>query len=151
MAKVLRNQTEVFLDVVEESKNFGEYNDCTVKSIAITTGVAYNKVHAALKKVGRKDRKGATICQMQSACLDLGFMMKVVATKRFKDNYPAAGRKLKNITTNHPERFNKAWKDGNNYILSCRSHVAPVVDGVNHDWTLGRKYRVNMVYEVFPV
>ena len=150
MKRVIRNQTEVFLSVCEDAKSLGEYNDCTVKAIAITTGVDYKKVHDALKNVGRKDRKGATIWQMQRACLDLGFQMKSVSSKAIMNKYPTAGQKLKNITTNHPERFNKAWKDGKNYILSCRSHVAAVVDGANHDWTLGRKYRVNIVYEVVP-
>ncbi len=143
-------KTNVFLSVCEDSKKFGETNDCTVKSISITTGVPYEKVHAALKKFGRKDRKGASIFQMEMACKELGFEMKIRNKRDFMDKYPASGRKLKNITTNHPKKYNKAWKDGKNYIFSTSGHVAAVVDGVNHDWTVGRYFRVISVFEVVP-
>jgi len=148
--KKFRAKTDIFLSMCADSKSLGEDNDCTVKAIAITTGIPYKKVHETLKKGGRGDGKCATLSQMQNACLDLGFKMKNIPLETIKEKYPAAGRKLKSITTNHPELFNKAWKDGKNYILHCRGHVAAVIDGVNHDWTFGRKYRVNNIYEVVP-
>lgn len=147
--KKIRTQTDAFLSMCEDAKSLGENNDCTVKAIAITTGIPYKKVHAELKKVGRKDGKGATIWQMQNACEKLGFKMVAVPKKNFLEKYPKSTN-LKNITTNHPEKFNKVWKDGKKYIFSTAKHVAAVIDGVNHDWTLGRKYRVKIVYEVVP-
>lgn len=148
MAKAAK-RTDVFLSMCEDAKALGEDNDCTVKAIAITTGVPYKKVHAALKKAGRKDGKGATTFQMWSACEKLGFKMVAIPKVDFLKKYPKSAN-LKNITTNHPEKFNKVWKDGKNYIFSCSKHVAAVVDGVNHDWTVGRFMRVKTVYEVVP-
>ena len=149
MAKVIRKQTDVFLSVMEESKSLGEYNDCTVKAIAITTGVPYEKVHAALKKVGRRNNKGATIWQMQLACQAIGFKMVAVPKEGFLDQYPKSS-KLKNITTHHPKKFNKVWKDGKKYIFNTSKHVAAVIDGVNHDWSVGNSLRVKTVFHVVP-
>lgn len=112
---------------------------------------ATKKVHRALKSRGRRDNRGATLWQMKLACKDLGFEMEAVANKNFLDKYPKSGKNLKNITTNHPEKFNKVWKDGKNYIFSTAKHVAAVIDGVNHDWTVGRYLRVQTVFEVVPV
>lgn len=148
MAKIIRKpRTDVFLSMCEDAKELGEHNDCTVKAIAIATGVEYSKVHAELKKVGRKNNKGATIWQMQRACVALGFKMVSVPKKNFLDKYPKSAN-LKNITTHHPEKFNKVWKDGKKYIFSTARHVAAVINGVNHDWTVGRSLRVQVVYEV---
>lgn len=146
----MADRTDVFLSMCEDAKSMNENNDCTVKAIAITTGVPYPEVHAALKKAGRKDGKGANIYQMQVACKALGYRMVSVPKEKFLSKYPKSAN-LKNITTHHPEKYNKVWKDGKNYIFSVTRHVAAVVDGVNHDWTVGRFKRVQAVYEVTPV
>ena len=67
----------------------------------------------------------------------------------FLSKYPKSGRP-QNITTHHPEKYNKVWKDGKKYIFSTARHVAAVIDGVNHDWTVGRSLRVQDVYQVIP-
>jgi hypothetical protein len=149
MAQLIKKQTDVFLSMCEDAKELGEYNDCTVKALAITTGVPYKKVHAALKSLGRRDGKGATIWQMRLACEAVGFKMVNIPTQNFLEKYPKSS-KLKNITMSHPERFKKVWKDGKNYIFSTTSHVAAVVNGENHDWSIGRRFRVSNVYEVVP-
>jgi hypothetical protein len=150
MAKIQRKErTEVFKSMCEDAYSLGENNDCTVKAIAITTGIEYKKVHAALKSVGRRNGKGATIWQMQQACKSLGYEMVSVPKKNFLEQYPKSAN-LKNITTHHPEKFHKVWKDGKKYIFSTAKHVAAVIDGVNHDWTVGRSLRVQVVYEVVP-
>lgn len=43
MAKIIRKKTDVFLSMCEDAKLLGEDNDCTVKAIAIATGVRYKK------------------------------------------------------------------------------------------------------------
>jgi hypothetical protein len=150
MAKVIRKpKTNVFLSMCEDAKAMNENNDCTVKAITATTGLAYRDVHAALRRVGRKNGKGATIWQMQRACDALGFNMTSVPKQIFLSQYPKSNRP-QNITTHHPEKYNKVWKDGRKYIFSTARHVAAVIDGTNHDWTVGRYLRVQTVYLITP-
>ena len=143
-------ETNEFKSMCEDARALGEHNDCTVKAIAITTGVPYKKVHEAMRSKGRKNGKGATLWQMELACKDLGFVMKRVNKNNFLSQYPKSA-KLQNITTHHPAKYNKVWKDGKNYIFSTNKHVVAVKDGVNHDWTVGRSLRVQVLYEVVPV
>ena len=124
-----------------------EANDCTVKAIALACGVEYEEAHTALKTFGRKHGCGTSISIMKKTARMLGFEMKYIDQDLFIQQYPGCHKNLKSVTTHHPERFNKVWKDGHNYILSCTSHVAAVIDGENCDWTKGRAKRC-IVYRV---
>lgn len=47
-----------FTKLQEESRKFGERNDCTVKAFAIVTGMSYEASRREMARVGRKTRKG---------------------------------------------------------------------------------------------
>lgn len=138
-----------FTMMMNETRANGETNDCTVKGVALVTGVSYADAHAALAKHGRQNRKGCYMGVQRAALRDLGFvMMQVDVRSRFINNYPGVHSKLKGATTHHMKRFNKVWADGNTYLVYTRGHVAAVVNGVNLDWTVGRAKRVVAVYQI---
>lgn len=126
-----------------------ETRDCSVVAVAAVCGVSYEVAHATLKQLGRKDQKGTTISLICNALRALGFQYESVSRKNVISNYPAGHRDvLKNITTHHPERFNKVWKDGFNYLFFTSGHVLAVLDGTNVGHTKGRAVRVEMIYKV---
>ena len=47
-----------FTKLQEESRKFGEKNDCTVKAFAIVTGMTYEDSRREMARVGRRTRKG---------------------------------------------------------------------------------------------
>jgi hypothetical protein len=117
MARIKKTaKSEKYFDMIKKSDNLSEANDCTVKAIALACDVSYEAAHTALKTFGRKHGRGTSISIMEKACRMLGFKMVYVDRDHFIKQYPKAHQILKSITTHHPERFNKIWKDGHNYI-----------------------------------
>jgi hypothetical protein len=125
-----------------------ERRDCSVKALALVTGVPYKVAHKALREAGRKARKGATWEMQRKAASSLGFRLVVVDPQKMIKRYPGRHNTLRHITTHHMKRFHEVWKDGNSYLLHTTGHVAAVVDGVNHDWTVGRLKRVIGLHQV---
>lgn len=125
-----------------------ESNDCAVIAIAATTGSTYAEAHKALRLAGRTARKGVLRSQIFEALSLLGYAAVSKRSCEFIMRYPSSHQILKNVTTHHPERFNKVWADGSNYLLFTKGHVAGVVNGVNADWTKGRANRVIGIFEV---
>jgi hypothetical protein len=95
-------------------------NDCTVRSLAIVTGLSYDLAFDVLKGAGRKNNgnfdlekylrehsKGSFKCQKQ------GRLLAPVRWKRISDF----------LAEHHNGR----------YIIATAKHVAAVVDGVMHD------------------
>lgn len=118
--------------IKQDSMSFNERNDCTVRAIAVTTGLPYAEVHAALKKTGRRNRKGASVFTMRFACKELGFEMVPVT------NFPAR-------TIRTAERY---LPRGRKFILSVRNHVSGWDGQKIVDWATGRLHRLQKVYEV---
>jgi hypothetical protein len=146
-----RGQTRKYLELDAESRARDEQGDCTVKAIAILCEVSYAEAHAACEKRGRKPNCGMSYDKWSQVFTDLGYELKPVNRREFMDtNYPGAYKRCKNITTHHPERFPAAWADGNKYLFWSTRHVTAVVDGVNHDWSVGKAIIVNRVFRVEP-
>jgi len=130
------------------ASDFSEHRDCAVRAVAVVTGVSYAEAHAALTAAGRAPRRGTYTPTIRSALAALGFEAELQNLQRIIDSYPGAHAQLRNVTTHHPERFSKVWRDGRAYLLFTNEHVAGCVDGHVHDWTRGRACRVTMVWEV---
>jgi len=117
----------------QEQVKKNEYNDCSVKALAIVTNQPYIKAHTVLQKLGRKNRKGCMPHEILASIKEMGF------------SYKDCGRLAKTVTT-----LEAAVSPSRRYICFVRGHVLAVVNGKIEDWTEGRKYRVQTVIEVLP-
>lgn len=117
------------------SRAKGERNDCTVRAMALSTGLDYDECHAAFAAVGRIKGKGVRRDKTRAAAKRLGFEMVRTATR------------AKTAITIERDR---ALQSGN-YIVGMTRHLAAMVDGKLHDHTKGRRKRVNNVWEMIKV
>lgn len=143
------NHTQIFSQLNAKTWEHGENNDCSVKAVAIVCGVSYDAAKTALAARGRKDGKGAYTQDILAVCrTEFGKETTLVDMKKVVATYPSPHcNVLKGITTHHPRRFNKVWPKGN-YLMFVTRHVAAVVDGVTHDWTVNKAMKVVALYEV---
>lgn len=131
------------------TKRNNEDNDCSVKALALLTGLEYEQALTVLTMVGREPKKGVSTIQIIEALESCDLVLENVSSHHFINRYPTAHRNaLKSVTTHHPERFNKVWKDGNNYLVFTKDHVLAVKDGLNCDHTAGKALRVLSIYKV---
>lgn len=142
------NKTEFYKHMTVARASHCEDNDCSVIAVAAVTNSTYTEAHRALEGAGRKQGRGVNHTQIIEALAELGYVLRVVDKAKKIAQYPAAHQILKGITTHHPDRFNKVWADGKNYLFFTTGHVAGVVNGTNHDWTKGRAKRVNEIWEI---
>lgn len=116
------------------SANHNERNDCSVKAVAIACDVPYKVAHKAFAKVGRINRKGVSLSQIDNAIKSLGF------------KWEAVPHSAKTMTTLDKD---VAVQSGH-YIANVRGHVAAVVNGKVEDWSEGRRNRLLTVFKVTP-
>lgn len=130
--------------------DFDERNDCGVIAVALACGFPYAVVHKAFEMHGRKHRQGVSLYETQIVLAHLGFKPIIWAPKKFISQYPASHQILKSVTTHHPERFHKVWKDGKRYIFVTASHMSAVIDGRTMDWAEGHAKRCKQIWEIVP-
>lgn len=121
------------------SKDKNETNDCSVKALAVTTGLPYDDCHKALEAEGRKNRKGVTMPQIRAACERLGFAM----IRAERNEYSA-----KTMITAERDRRVAAM---GRVLVNTSGHVAGMVDGTVVDWSKGRRNRIISLYRVRPI
>jgi len=119
-------------EIASASAAKNEYADCTVCAIAAATGVHYDEAHEAMRRQGRKNRRGSSVWAMERACRSLGFEMVKVANT-FGATIRTAQRRLPR---------------GRKFILNVRGHVAGWDGRQLLDWADGRLHRIVDVYEV---
>jgi hypothetical protein len=113
-------------------KYYNDNNFCTVIALAVCCNVGIGKAYHAMKRAGRKDRKGAVYHVTYSALHALGYREKVV--------HNIYGVQVRSITKHLP---NKGM-----FMVHVKGHVLAVRDGVILDWTEGRRHKVLMVNEI---
>ncbi len=128
------------------SEHIKEKADCAVVAVAAAAGIPYAEAHALMSAEGRKPRRGTPMFITESVMAGLGFKMVRVPASTFIQRYPKAHQILAGVTTHHPDRFNKIWKDGNTYMFRTRRHILTVRNGINCDWTRGTAKRVEEIY-----
>jgi hypothetical protein len=141
--------TTTFNQLNEESHSMGETNDCGVKAVALVANVSYNTAHAALAARGRKNGKGTMTADIHRALIiDFNVKIEQVNAREIIATYPMPHcEKATCLTTHHPRRFAKAWPKGK-FLLYTKRHVAAVIDGELHDWTVNTAKRVTHIYKV---
>ena len=113
-----------------------ERNDCTVRALAISTGLPYSDCYTILANFGRKPNKGTNIRKFfKNNSSVLGFWFKKL---RFR----------KQITLN---KFVKKYSLGTYYVRISR-HVFVVKDGVAIDMAKPKQYcRITDAWEVIDI
>lgn len=142
-------RTDEFVQLSQQAQAMGEKNDCSVKAVALATGVSYERAHAALAAEGRKSGKGAYTQAILRAIEACGKKHQRMPIDLIIKMYPKGHRDvLKNVTTHHPARFPGVWQDGHTYVMFTKRHVCTIINGTNHDWTNGRAMRAISVYRI---
>jgi cellobiose phosphorylase len=139
-----------FVALREESASWGESNDCAVVAVAAATNTPYGVVRTMMLNRGRRSRHGTPIHIIESVIHALGYRIERVNAEHFIDQYPGAHKNAKHVTSHHPQRYNRVWADGQNYLMyvSGFRHVLAVCDGQNVDWTVGRAFRAAMITRI---
>lgn len=132
------------------SDEFGERNDCTVKALALACDIPYEQAHAEMAATGRKNGRGHYYFSLNKAIQAHGKTLVKIDPEEFIAKYPKPHFNLKSVTTHHPDRFKKVWKDGNTYLFytTRMAHVCVIKDGEMIDWTKGRAMRCDSIYRV---
>ena len=122
----------------EIAKSMDESKDCTVKALAITTGISYPEAHKVMRMMGRKPNRGlkgrpprAIIATMQLACRLAG---RIVGTPQFPER----------LTMN---TVGERYSEGT-WLVFTRGHVVALVNGSVQDWSEGRRKQVKFLFRV---
>ncbi len=142
------SMSELYQKVELSSAINREGRDCAVRAVAILCGVDYKIVRDEMERIGRKKGHGTRMWITHTALNHFGFATVRVPHLEFIQKYPGYKPHWKGITTHHPTRFSKVWKDGHNYLFVTSRHVAAVIDGRTHDWSDNRALRVLSVYRI---
>lgn len=126
------------LQVFMDSESKGEYRDCAVKALAIAAEWEYAEAHAALRKLGRRDRKGTKKGLVESALNLAGYSITEIPLRRVR---------AKTVTTIERDTLFKYGV----FIVRTAGHVLCVRDGMPLDWTNGRRHRIKAVFQVEPI
>jgi len=141
--------TGLYHELRTASNGRNEKNDCAVLAVSVACKVSYEIAHKALEAFGREPGMGTSYTKIRRAIGVLGKRITVHNCKDFIARYPQAHRILKSVTTHHPARFNKVWRDGKAYILCLKAnHVAAVLNGELHDWSAGRALQAFAIWEI---
>ena len=113
---------------------FNETNDCSVKAVSISCDVPYIVAHTALKKNGRKKRRGAVTSTIRQSFIDLGFKSEPIrttaATVKTLENDPAVQKGY--------------------FVAMVNRHILAIVNGKIEDHSEGSRRRIMQVYKVTP-
>lgn len=127
-----------FDDLQEQSKAMNEKSDCTVKACVVLCGVSYADAHAAMKKLGRRNRSRSPNWEShQTAIKGFGFEL-------IEEKFPG-----KTVVT--LERDLKRYGGGRKYLIEVRGHVLAFDGKQIVDWSAGRRHRVRAVHQVKAV
>lgn len=144
-------KSEQYLNHKEKAQSLGEKADCAVRAIAVACNVPYETAHAKLCELGRRHGRATHTTEIRSAICELGGRVQEYSFKQYREmvaQYPGKHCMKQYITTHHPDRFPKVWRDGKTYLFFTRGHVLCIKDGVNHDWTRGRSMKVTHIWEI---
>ena len=149
MAKIKKlAPTGTYARIDDASRKMKERADCGPRALAILAGVPYAQAHAALKAAGRQDRGGTWPGHMTKAMRALGFYLVAVNLNAIIAEYPEPHNALKNVTSYHPRRFRKVWRDKPDMLLESESHYLAFKGGKVHDWSANRALRIKHAYKI---
>jgi hypothetical protein len=110
-------------------KYYKETNCCTVIAVAVAANIGFGKAYHAMKREGRKDRRGAYFTQYKAALVKLGY--KVERRDMYMGKTLATAKRL-------------CPKQGT-FLINTRSHVTCIRDGVMVDWAADNNSRKRII------
>ena len=115
--------------IAKGGTNTNETNDCTVRALANATGMPYKDAHALLKKVGRKEKEGASLHVVLNAFEDIAIKPVYISSNTKDGRYLC--RYYGWINPNQGMSLGKAVKTftKGKYIALVNCHVVALVDG----------------------
>ena len=139
---------EAYKELSQKSSELGEGNDCTVRAIAVATGISYEKALQYCRKHGKTPKRGMFDSQWLAALKETGAKVKDVTsdlldTRVHVGRYSTVHRKgisMKNVL--------KVLSPHKKYIVGVSGHVAGVKNGMIIDWAGQSRRNVNRIYEV---
>ena len=137
-----------YVTLCAESAKLAETRDCSVIAATLVIGDDYANVRDGLARYGRKERKGMDAYDMRSYIRGRGLLLVPVKASVFIKTYPGAHKLATCVTTHHPARFPKVWKNGRTFLFFTSNHVLAVIDGEALDWSKNHSKRVTEIYEV---
>ena len=159
--------TKLFERVNKRSKKWGESNDCTVKALAIATGISYEQAHGLLALRGRSYRKGTDMSSVWSAMKEIGWKATTVVDRKkieFHDKWidKDYGFKIKQSVQDtlkkmkkhrlYPAKTIKTLPDylpsRGIFLVETSAHVLCVRAGQIHDWTKNRRHRITEIHQI---
>ena len=157
----------------DAARELGEKNDCTVRACAVATGIDYFGMHEYLGEYGRKNGKGLASWEYHRALTHLGYKLTKLEGPKYEytASYVAGHNRYYRKTGTwawvdsryrHTRKKVGKGKDYNaatmvtlareltegTYLVSTDGHVACLKNGEVHDWTKGRRHRIEAVYKV---
>lgn len=154
-------------------RTHGEKNDCTVRACAVATQIDYSAMREYLSHYGRKPKRGMNRSDYHRALRDLGFEIIELDGPKFEyrtevvegfyrfnwksgrevwidPHFRCTQRKVSGGKHYDSVTVMKLAKELNTgtYLVGTDSHVLCLKDGVVHDHTKGRKFRVKSVHRV---
>lgn len=120
-----------------ESKRYGEKADCAVVALSIALKAPYSLIRDQLTYRGREPGKGTPQSMLESVIITEHQRVMINRTREFR----AKGVKtVNNLRGALPKR--------GIFIVYTARHVLCARNGEVHDWTDGRRHRVQEVYEI---
>jgi hypothetical protein len=118
----------------DPSEYLGERKDCSVRALAVATGMGYAKAHAHFEREGRRFGRGTSFCTTATVHDSLG--LKLV---------PLAGNAILPMPRYRPTlaQFLRKHPRGR-FVLHRSGHAFAVIDGVVHDWATGTGARTRV-------
>jgi hypothetical protein len=126
------------------AESLGESNDCTVKALALTTGIGYHEAHATMKAHGRPDGRGWYMSAPKYWGMPYCVTLSVLAVhghtaREIPLSVLRARAGVENLTIG---RVASMLPRRGRYLVWVRGHILAVVNGQIEDWTgawAGRK------------
>lgn len=157
----------------DASKALNETNDCVVRALSVATDISYPAMHEYLGTYGRKPRDGMSAFVYHAALKSLGYKLTKLEGPEYKyyrtwveghyrynrktgrhswvnDTYRTKRKKSgpgKDYSAATVKTLAKELTEGT-YLVGTSGHVACLKDGEIHDWTAGRRHRIEDVYKV---
>ena len=112
----------------------GFFKDCTVRALAVASGIPYAEAEAIAKRAGRKHNRGFSTSRILKVARKEGL--------KFKRIPHSTHRQLSTFVRTHP---------AGHYLVVLNGHALAVVDGRVHDMGVNSPFRpVYFVWRFFP-
>jgi len=119
-----------------------EWNDCSVRALALSTGIGYAKAHSLLKAEGRRNRRGTKLRMIRRALEKIGQFQELTPSGPIggyltRPRYPTLQDTVRKYSTGR-------------YLIVATGHALALIDGIVHDkgQISGPRSRVRNIFRI---